>query len=249
MPKNAIGVAIGGKADITIARVLKRSDVGVTIQKRGDGKNDSGNNSASPQTATRGSTSVLALSSVSNRKPQFVQDQKLRTSCSSLKYSTNSGAITALLHSPQIVSHLELRIDSAIVMVANSLSASRSLHLYFFLTLLCYKVFDEDQTGLLPHFSKLENMPAFGPKRTCTSALQMSAFGVRRTWRESISISAKDPKRAFGRHLGPRMRRMMPAYPALLDAVVFSSGHSIITVGSVGEFGWWGFLITSGQGH
>ena len=144
---------------------------------------------------------------------------------------------------------LELRIDSAIVMIANSLSASRSLHLYFFLTLLCYKVFDEDQTGLLPHFSKSQNMPAIGPERTCQAALQMSAFGAQRTWRESVSISAKDPKRAFGRHLGPRMRRMMPTYPAFLDAVGLSSGHSMIAAGSVGELGRRGVLVRGGQGH
>jgi hypothetical protein len=45
------------------------------------------------------------------------------------------------------------------------------------LTFLCYKVFDEDQTGLLPHFSKSKNMPACGPKQTSATALQMSAFG------------------------------------------------------------------------
>jgi hypothetical protein len=34
----------------------------------------------------------------------------------------------------------------------------------------------------------------------------------------TILMCAKDPKRTFGRHLGPRLRGMMP-YSALLDAL------------------------------
>ena len=71
-------------------------------------------------------------------------------------------------------------------------------------------------------------------------------------WRESISISAKDPKRTFGRRalvrLEPRMRRMMTAYPSLLDALVLSSGQSIISARGVGELGRQGFPV-AGQGY
>ena len=45
------------------------------------------------------------------------------------------------------------------------------------------------------------------------------------------------------------MRRMMPTYPALLDPVGLSSGHSMIAAGGVGEIGRRGFLVRGGQGH
>src|SRR5215467_15780277 len=67
-----------------------------------------------------------------------------------------------------------------------------------------------------------------------------------------ISISAKDPKRTFCRRhlvgLEPPMRRMMPAYPPLLDALVLSSGQ-IIAVGGFGQLGGRGFPVRGGRGH
>src|SRR5262249_31338208 len=62
-------------------------------------------------------------------------------------------------------------------------------------------------------------------------------------------MSAKDPKWAFGRHLGPRMRRTMPTYPAFLDAVVLSSGQSIVVVGGFGQLGRRGFPVRGGRGY
>ena len=78
-------------------------------------------------TNSEGKKSVIASASafvsggidtlVSNSEPHFVQDQRLRTSCS-LTYSDHSGAISG---SPQFaqVSYLELRKDATVGMVAS----------------------------------------------------------------------------------------------------------------------------------
>jgi hypothetical protein len=66
-------------------------------------------------------------------------------------------------------------------------------------------------------------------------------------------MSANDPKRTFGRRhlvrLEPPMGRMMTAYPTLLDALILSSGQSMVAAGGVGELGRQGFPVTGGQGY
>ena len=59
--------------------------------------------------------------SVSNWSLQFVQDQKLRTSRSSLKYSDHSGLISVSPHFLQAISWLELRMDATIVIITSLL--------------------------------------------------------------------------------------------------------------------------------
>jgi hypothetical protein len=79
------------------------------IQKRGDGKKVSGNRFASSSLLSICDVAAERIfSSVSNRKPQLLQDQKFRISCSSLKNSANSGAGSVLPHSRQITSILEI---------------------------------------------------------------------------------------------------------------------------------------------
>jgi hypothetical protein len=59
--------------------------------------------------------------SVSNWSLQFVQDQKLRTSRSSLKYSDHSGPINVSPHFLQAISWLELRMDATVAMITSLL--------------------------------------------------------------------------------------------------------------------------------
>ena len=101
--------------------------------------------------------------------------------------------------------------------------------------------------GIFPPFD-LFDLEGFDPGWRDAFQLHalMSPFGGKRTWSE---VSMHDPKRTFGRHLGPRTRRMMPTYPPLLDAVVLWSGRSMIAARSVGEHGRQGFPVTGGQGH
>src|SRR4029450_7859325 len=108
--------AFGGKADITIA--LERELRLTRNQKRGDGKKVSGNKLALSSLPICGVASERIFSSVSNLKPQLLQDQKFRISCSSLKNSANSGAGSVLPHSRQITSILELLPTDASVVMA-----------------------------------------------------------------------------------------------------------------------------------
>jgi len=77
-----------------------------------DGKNAFIEISFFTESATAGTNA-----SVSNWSLQFVQDQKLRTSRSSLKYSDHSGAISVSPHFLQVISWLELRMDATVVMI------------------------------------------------------------------------------------------------------------------------------------
>src|SRR5262249_54859739 len=95
-------------------------------------------------------------------------------------------------------------------------------------------------------------MSAIGPSGHTRVHRTSLLLGIQQTWCESISISAKDPKRMFCRRhlvgLDPPMRRMIPAYPPLLDALVLSSGQ-IIAVGGFGQLGRRGFPVRGGRGH
>lgn len=77
-----------------------------------DGKNAFIEISFFTESATAGTNA-----SVSNWSLQFVQDQKLRTSRSSIKYSDHSGAISVSPHFLQVISWLELRMDATVVMI------------------------------------------------------------------------------------------------------------------------------------